>query len=108
MTEIPPEIGKLEHLVRLNLSRNHLKDLPRELFTLPNLRYLNLAYNEFEELNPDISDLHMLEILVKLILSKLIVNIKSALITELKTNLIFCTIKYYNFINLKSFYLKYW
>lgn len=62
--ELPPEIGKLEKLVRLNVSHNKLSQLPRAMYSLPELRHLNISYNEFVELNPDISDLHMLEFLV--------------------------------------------
>lgn len=65
MTTLPKEIGKLEKLLRLNLSRNNIKELPAEFFTLPDLRYLNLSYNKLQELHPDISDFHMLEVLVR-------------------------------------------
>lgn len=64
MSSVPKDIGKLEKLTRVNLSRNQLVELPTEFFTLPNLRYLNLSHNNIEELHPDISDLHMLETLV--------------------------------------------
>ncbi|XP_030369993.1 leucine-rich repeat-containing protein 40 isoform X6 [Scaptodrosophila lebanonensis] len=63
LVTLPPEMAKLEKLVRLNLSHNKLSDLPRELYSLPELRHLNISYNEFSELDPDISDLHMLEFL---------------------------------------------
>ncbi|KAM8703043.1 hypothetical protein ACLKA7_005390 [Drosophila subpalustris] len=63
LVALPPELGKLEKLVRLNLSHNKLNELPAELFSLPELRHLNISHNEFTELNPDISNLHMLEFL---------------------------------------------
>ncbi|XP_020817812.1 leucine-rich repeat-containing protein 40 isoform X3 [Drosophila serrata] len=63
LVELPSEIGKLEKLMRLNVSHNKLKQLPRETYSLPELRHLNISYNEFNELDPDISDLHMLEFL---------------------------------------------
>ncbi|KAH8251819.1 hypothetical protein KR038_008993 [Drosophila bunnanda] len=63
LVELPPEIGKLEKLMRLNVSHNKLKQLPRETYSLPELRHLNISYNQFNELDPDISDLHMLEFL---------------------------------------------
>lgn len=50
--------------MRLNVSHNKLSHLPREIYSLPDLRHLNISYNEFKELDPDISDLHMLEFLV--------------------------------------------
>lgn len=53
--------------MRLNLSRNNIKELPMEFFTLPDLRYLNLSHNKLQELHPDISDFHMLEILVRIL-----------------------------------------
>lgn len=65
LVALPPEIGKLEKLVRLNLGHNKLSELPIELFSLPELRHLNISHNEFIELNPDISNLHMLEFLVR-------------------------------------------
>lgn len=66
LVALPPEIGKLEKLVRLNLSHNKLSQLPSELFSLPDLRNLNISHNEFAELNPDVSNLHMLELLVSI------------------------------------------
>lgn len=50
--------------MRVNLSRNKLRELPVDFYSLPELRYLNISYNEFEELHPAVSDLHMLEYLV--------------------------------------------
>nr|XP_036674703.1 leucine-rich repeat-containing protein 40-like isoform X1 [Drosophila suzukii] len=63
LVELPSEIGKLEKLMRLNVSHNKLSQLPRSIYSLPELRHLNISYNEFNEVDPDISDLHMLEFL---------------------------------------------
>ncbi|XP_016960501.1 leucine-rich repeat-containing protein 40 isoform X5 [Drosophila biarmipes] len=63
LVELPSEIGKLEKLMRLNVSHNKLSQLPRSIYSLPELRHLNISYNEFNEIDPDISDLHMLEFL---------------------------------------------
>lgn len=59
-------MGKLEKLTKLNLSRNKLTELPSEFFRLAELRYLNLSNNNFASVSPDISDLHMLDVLVSL------------------------------------------
>lgn len=57
------EIGLLEKLTRLNLSRNRINELPDEFFRLRELKYLNLSHNGLEDISADLSDLVMLEFL---------------------------------------------
>lgn len=87
LTSLPKEIAKLEKLLRLNLSRNNIKELPAEFFTLPDLRYLNLSYNKLQELHPDISDFHMLEVLVSSHITYFILAFIILLLYQLKTKL---------------------
>lgn len=61
---MPKEIGLLEKLTRINLSRNKINDLPNDFFRLRELKYLNLSYNGLTDINADLSDLVMLEVLV--------------------------------------------
>ncbi|KAL9898331.1 leucine rich repeat containing flyers-cup isoform 1-T1 [Glossina fuscipes fuscipes] len=90
LTSLPREIAQLERLLRLNLSHNKLCELPHELFRLPNLRYLNLSHNEFVELHPDISDLHMLEVLVRKAVKviKLLIHLILTNLNQKRTNLL--------------------
>ena len=61
---MPKEIGLLEKLTRINLSRNKINELPNDFFRLRELKYLNLSYNGLTDISADLSDLVMLEILV--------------------------------------------
>lgn len=72
LTTLPKEIGQLEKLTKLNLSRNKINELPNEFFRLRELKYLNLSYNCMIDISADLSDLVYLEILVSsLLLTKL-------------------------------------
>lgn len=64
LTELPPQIGALRQLVRLDASVNKLATLPKELFGLPELRKLELSHNCFTQLNDELCDAVMLESLV--------------------------------------------
>lgn len=64
LTELPPQIGALRQLVRLDASVNKLAKLPKELFGLPDLRKLELSHNCFTQLNDELCDAVMLESLV--------------------------------------------
>lgn len=63
LTTLPKEIGLLEKLTRLNLSRNRINELPNEFFRLRELKYLNLSHNALVDVSADVSDCVMLEIL---------------------------------------------
>ncbi|KAL2917728.1 hypothetical protein HK105_202601 [Polyrhizophydium stewartii] len=59
--EIPQDIGRLNHLVTLTLSRNHLVGMvPKEIGSLKLLRILNLAGNILTTLHPEIGRLKLL------------------------------------------------
>lgn len=64
LTTIPPAIGTLQKLTKLNISHNKLTELPTEFFQLRDLRQLNLSHNSFTEINAGVSDMVMLEVLV--------------------------------------------
>lgn len=65
ITELPEEIGALEKLAKANFSHNKLGSLPNSFYRLKDLNHLNLSHNHFTELNADVSDLVMLETLVR-------------------------------------------
>ncbi len=60
---LPPEIGRLENLETLILSRNYLKTLPPEIGGLVSLKWLYLYRNELEVLPPEIGQLTELRVL---------------------------------------------
>lgn len=57
ITELPPNIGAVETLIRLNLSANKLKTLPPQIGNLHNLTSLNLFNNKLKELPQEITKL---------------------------------------------------
>ena len=57
LTALPPEIGKLTNLTRLDLSFNKLTMLPSELWKLTNLTDLDLSFNKLTMLAPEIGKL---------------------------------------------------
>ena len=61
LTEIPPEIFKMEHIYYLNLSNNGLKQLPKKLRKLPVLAELDLSDNKVKKLPKKFSDIKNLE-----------------------------------------------
>ena len=63
--EIPPELGELANLERLNLGGNELSgEIPPELGDLANLEWLDLGFNELSgEIPPELGDLTNLEVL---------------------------------------------
>ena len=63
---LPPSIGSLQKLTKLNLSHSKLSKLPVEFFQLKELLQLNLSYNELTEINAELCDLFMLKKLVSL------------------------------------------
>lgn len=65
LTELSEEIGTLQKLTKVNVSHNKLTRVPDPFYQLKDLNTLNLSYNQFDELNADISDLVMLETLVR-------------------------------------------
>lgn len=60
---LPPEIGQLGSLQKLNLYKNELTSLPPEIGQLTNLQTLNLSHNELTMVSPQVSDLAHLQIL---------------------------------------------
>jgi len=64
LTSLPPEIGQLANLKRLELLENQLTSLPPEIGQLANLTTLNLSYNQLTALPPEIGQLANLQTLV--------------------------------------------
>ncbi len=60
---LPKEIGELKSLEILDLESNHLRALPAEIGKLKNLRELNLLDNKLSSLPPEFGSLVSLEIL---------------------------------------------
>ena len=58
MIELPPLIGKLNFLVKMDLKLNHLTELPQEFSKLGLLEQLNIAKNQFSSI-PDVSDVEL-------------------------------------------------
>lgn len=58
--------------MKLNLSHNHIDQLPIEFFRMRELKYLNLAHNGLVDVSADLSDMVMLEVLVSLTMLPLI------------------------------------
>lgn len=63
LTELPPEIGSLIYLKRLNASHNRLTELPKEIGNLLSLIELNVSHNRLIELPKEIGLLHCLKYL---------------------------------------------
>jgi internalin A len=61
LTVLPPEIGQLNSLRMLNLSRNQLSTLPGEINQLTNLQTFNLSNNQLSSLSPEIVQLITLQ-----------------------------------------------
>jgi internalin A len=61
LTVLPPEIGQLNSLRMLNLSRNQLSTLPGEINQLTNLQTFNLSNNQLSNLSPEIVQLITLQ-----------------------------------------------
>lgn len=57
LKQIPPEVFQLPNLQYLDLSKNKIRDLPDEIGQLKNLQYLALSKNELQEINPQIGNL---------------------------------------------------
>jgi len=60
---LPPEIGRLQQLVFLDLANMHLKILPAEIGALKNLKILNLRGNKLETLPAEFRELKNLKTL---------------------------------------------
>jgi internalin A len=63
LTELPQEIGSLEHLEELDLANNLLTALPPEIGNLVNLGVLYLESNQLSSLPPEIGNLSNLRVL---------------------------------------------
>jgi Leucine-rich repeat (LRR) protein len=51
---LPPEIGKLSWIRRINLEANNLTSLPQEFFELRNLTSINLSHNRFSQIPEEV------------------------------------------------------
>ncbi len=58
--EVPPALGRLTKLTRLNLGKNRLTTLPPEIGRLVKLKELNLSANRLTELPPQLGELSQL------------------------------------------------
>lgn len=57
LKQVPPEVFLLPNLQYLDLSKNKIRELPDEIGQLKNLQWLALSKNELQELNPKIGNL---------------------------------------------------
>lgn len=57
ITKLPPEIGQLTYVEKLNLRRNNLNSLPLEVGQLFNLQQLDLRRNRLTKIPPEINQL---------------------------------------------------
>lgn len=57
LKQIPQEVFQLPNLQYLDLSKNKIRELPDEIGQLTSLQYLMLSKNELQELNPKIGNL---------------------------------------------------
>lgn len=63
LKQIPPEVFKFTNLQYLDLSKNKIQELPDSIGLLTNLQHLILSKNELQELNPKIGNLKNLHTL---------------------------------------------
>jgi hypothetical protein len=63
LINIPSELGQLSSLQTLNLSSNHLISIPPELGQLSSLRMLDLSFNQLSGLPPELGQLSSLQTL---------------------------------------------
>nr|QXN65407.1 NLR-type disease resistance protein [Oryza brachyantha]QXN65408.1 NLR-type disease resistance protein [Oryza brachyantha] len=63
ITELPPQIGKLQNLKTLSLRNTQVRELPKEIGELKNLQTLNLRNTQVRELPPEIGELKHLQTL---------------------------------------------
>ncbi len=57
LTSLPPEVGQLINLKRIDLDDNQLSSLPPEICQLVNLKQLILTHNQLTSLPPELSQL---------------------------------------------------
>lgn len=60
---LPPEIGRMIHLVNVDLSKNLICELPREFSKCANLNELNLSHNQFARVPTVLAKFKSLKIL---------------------------------------------
>lgn len=63
LQEIPPQVGMLKNLKKLILNKNKIEQLPAEIGQLEDLRELIISQNELESLPPEIGQLKKLRYL---------------------------------------------
>ncbi|GAB6028409.1 Leucine-rich repeat-containing protein 58 [Chamberlinius hualienensis] len=60
---LPKNFGIMQNIIELNLSGNHLRNVPHQIFELTNLRFLYLGGNQISQLPPSICRLQRLQFL---------------------------------------------
>ena len=63
LTEVPPELGNLRHMIRLELRHNRLGGIPAELSNLARLKHLDLSFNELGQIPVELGGISSLETL---------------------------------------------
>ena len=65
LKNLPPEIGKIKNLTKLNVSTRYIEVLPPEIGKLKNLKHLDISNCKITSLPPEIWDLKNLISMVK-------------------------------------------
>lgn len=60
---LPKNFGAMQNLIELNMSGNHLRNIPPQIFELTNLKFLYLGANQISQLPPAVCRLQRLQFL---------------------------------------------
>lgn len=90
-TSIQEALKQPEKVVKLELRRNKLKEVPPEVFLFKNLQYLDLSKNSIKVLPPEIDSLQALQILILkkndlVTLPKQIGHLKNLIVLDVSQN----------------------